>query len=66
MKESQIKQAVSNYEQELRSWVDSQANQQDGYEYEKSFVDFSRRTAQSTLQSAMGALPSNKNRKKKY
>ena len=34
-------------------------------EYEKSFVSFSRSTAQHTLQSAVGELPVNKNAKKK-
>jgi hypothetical protein len=65
MSESQIKEATAHYEQALRQWVQSQSGQTDAYEYEKSFVSFSRSTAQHTLQSAVGELPVNKNAKKK-
>jgi len=65
MTEQQIQQATAQYEAKLRVWLSAQEGQQEGYEYEKSFLEFSRQAAQETLQIVMGKLPESKNNKKK-
>ena len=65
MTEQQIQQATARYEAKLRVWLATQEGEEDGYEYEKSFLEFSRKAAQETLQIAVGELPGSKNKKKR-
>ena len=49
---------------ELETWHQSQTDQQDGYEYERSFVELWRKLGQDVLQESMGRLPKSRNQKK--
>ena len=49
---------------ELEAWHQSQLAQQDGYEYERSFVELWQRLGQEVLQESMGHLPKSRNQKK--
>ena len=49
---------------ELEAWHQSQHDQQDGYEYERSFVELWRKLGQDVLQESMGELPKSRNKKK--
>ncbi len=49
---------------ELEVWHQSQTDQQDGYEYERSFVELWRKLGQDVLQESMGRLPKSRNQKK--
>ena len=49
---------------ELEAWHTSQHDQQDGYEYERSFVELWRKLGQDVLQESMGSLPKSRNQKK--
>lgn len=49
----------------LELWYNSQEDQTDGYEYERSFVELWRRLGQEVLQESMGDLPRSRNQKKK-
>ncbi len=49
---------------ELEAWHQSQTDQQDGYEYERSFVELWRKLGQDVLQESMGRLPKSRNQKK--
>ena len=49
---------------ELEAWHQSQNDQQDGYAYEKSFVELWQRLGQDVLQESMGELPQSRNKKK--
>ena len=64
MTEKQIKESAAAYEAKLRAWAKSQEGQEDGYEYEKSFVAFTREAGQEVLQISLGELPKSKNKKK--
>ena len=50
---------------ELEAWHPSQTDQQDGYEYERSFVELWQRLGQDVLQESMGELPKSRNQKKR-
>lgn len=64
MTELEITQAKEKFEEGLRTWSTSQEGQIDGYEYEKSFVEFMRKVSQDTLQISIGEIPKSKNKKK--
>ena len=64
MTEEQIKEAAAAYEAKLRAWAKSQEGQEDGYEYERSFVEFIRKAAQDALQRSLGEVSESKNKKK--
>lgn len=64
MTQQQISQAKDQFEENLRKWLKSQEGQTDGYEYEKSFVEFMRQVSQETLQISIGEVPDSKNKKK--
>ncbi len=49
---------------ELEAWHAQQHDQQDGYEYERSFVELWRKLGQDVLQESMGELPKSRNKKK--
>ena len=49
---------------ELEAWHKQQKNQQDGYEYEKSFVELWQRLGRDILQESMEELPKSRNQKK--
>ncbi len=49
---------------ELEAWHQNQTDQQDGYEYERSFVELWRKLGQEVLQESMGRLPKSRNQKK--
>ncbi len=49
---------------ELEAWHQSQHDQQDGYDYERSFVELWRKLGQDVLQESMGQLPKSRNQKK--
>ena len=64
MSEQEIQKAVSDYELALRKWSESQQGQRDGYEYERSFVEFIRESSLSTFELSLGTAPLSKNKKK--
>lgn len=49
---------------ELELWEASQKDQQDGYEYERSFVELWRKLGQQILQASLGKVPKSRNEKK--
>ena len=49
---------------EIEAWHTSQHDQQDGYEYERSFVELWRKLGQQVLQESMGEVPKSRNQKK--
>lgn len=65
MTEKEIMAAQEKFGEYLRTWSKSQSGQTDGYEYEKSFVEFMRRVSQETLQLSLGEIPGSKNKKKR-
>lgn len=64
MTEQEITQAKEKFEKHLRTWSESQEGQTEGYEYEKSFVEFMRQVSQETFQLSLGVIPESKNKKK--
>lgn len=42
---------------EIEAWHSQQQDQQDGYEYERSFVELWNKLGQQVLQQSMGELP---------
>ena len=65
MTASAISEAKAQFEARLREWAASQENQTDGYAYEASFVAMMQQVRTETFQTAMGSVPSNKNKKKR-
>jgi hypothetical protein len=58
-------QQIADYvKKEVMIWFSSQENQNDGYEYEKTFVECWRSIGQKVLQQSMGKIPGSKNEKK--
>ena len=49
---------------ELEAWHAQQHDQQDGYDYEKSFVELWQRLGHDVLQESMGPVPKSRNQKK--
>ena len=49
---------------EIEAWHGQQQDQQDGYEYETSFVELWHKLGQQVLQESMGALPESRHKKK--
>ena len=49
---------------EITKWFESQKNQTNGYEYEKSFVECWRAVGQEVFQQSLGKIPGSKNEKK--
>ena len=49
---------------ELEAWQNEQKDQQDGYEYERSFVELWQRLGREILQESMEELPKSRNQKK--
>lgn len=49
---------------ELELWEEGQKNQEDGYEYERSFVELWRKFGQQVLQESLGEIPKSRNEKK--
>jgi hypothetical protein len=50
---------------ELEAWHQSQSNQQDSYEYERSLVEVLRKLGQRILQESVGEVPESRNEKKR-
>lgn len=50
---------------ELDAWHQSQLDQKDGYEYEKTLVEFLRELGQKIMQESVGAVPESRNEKKR-
>jgi hypothetical protein len=49
---------------EIEAWHSQQQDQQDGYEYERSFVELWNKLGQQVLQQSMGELPKSRHKKK--
>ncbi len=49
---------------EIETWHTGQQDQQDGYEYERSFVELWHKLGQQVLQQSMGELPKSRHKKK--
>jgi len=49
---------------ELELWDAGQKDQQDGYEYERGFVELWRKLGQQVLQESLGEVPKSRNEKK--
>ena len=50
---------------ELEAWHQSQLDQKDSYEYEKSLVEILRNLGQKILQEGVGEVPESRNEKKR-
>lgn len=50
---------------EIESWYKSQADQTDGYEYERSFSEMMQKLGWKILQGSVGELPKSRNGKKR-
>ena len=50
---------------EIKSWYESQNDQTDSYEYERSFAEMMQKLGQKILQESMGKLPKSRNGKKR-
>lgn len=50
---------------EIKLWYESQEEQTDSYEYERSFAEMMQRLGQKILQESMGELPKSRNEKKR-
>jgi hypothetical protein len=61
MDEQQISALVK---EEVAKWFESQKDQTNGYEYEKTFVDCWRGVGQKVFQQSLGRIPGSKNEKK--
>lgn len=65
MQEEKIQSIVTNFEQEYRKWLSSQAGQTSAYEYEKSFEEFMNEVKKATLQTTTESEFKSRNSKKK-
>ena len=50
---------------EIESWHKSQGEQEDSYEYERSFSEMMQKLGQKILQESVGDLPKSRNGKKR-
>ena len=55
-------QAVFN--DKMEQWLESQENQTDGFEYERSYVETMQEISSEVFQLSVGEAPKDKNRKK--
>ena len=50
MTEENIQAALAHYETQLRQWQESQQDQTDAYDFEKSFAEFAQEAARKTFE----------------
>lgn len=60
-----IEQATEFFQKRYSEWLKNQQNQNNGYEYENSFVKMMQEVEQEVFQLSVGKVPKNKNIKKK-
>ena len=60
-----IEQATEFFQKRYSEWLKNQQNQNNGYEYENSFVKMMQEVEQEVFQLSVGKVPANKNIKKK-
>ncbi len=64
MQKEQIKaEILSALSAEIDTWLETQSNITDGYEYESRYMLFSRKVNRIVLQKSMGTLPGSRNKK---
>jgi hypothetical protein len=60
-----IEQATEFFQKRYAEWLRNQQNQNNGYNYESSFVKMMQEVEQEVFQLSVGEVPQNKNIKKK-
>jgi len=60
-----IEQATEFFQKHYSEWLKKQQNQNNGYEYESSFVKMMQEVEHEVFQISVGEVPKNKNIKKK-
>ena len=57
-------QLYDHLKAEIEAWHAKQQTHQDGYEYERSFVELWHKLGQEVLQQSLGPVPKSRNQKK--
>lgn len=65
MTEERIQAALAHYEAQLRAWTDDHQDAQDAYEFEESFVRFTREAARHTFEQMTAPEQTSRNYQKK-
>ncbi len=65
MTEENIQAALTHYEAQLRQWQQSQQDQSDAYDFEKSFAAFAQEAARKTFELAVEPQRNGRNHQKK-
>ncbi len=65
MTEENIQTALVHFETQLRQWQQSQHDQSDAYDFEKSFADFAQQAARKTFELAVEPQRKGRNHQKK-
>ena len=65
MTEENIQAALAHFETQLRQWQQSQLDQHDAYEFEKSFAEFAQEAARKTFALAVESERKGRNHQKK-
>lgn len=60
-----IEQATEFFQKRYTVWLKNQQNQNNGYEYESSFVTMMQEVEREVFQLSAGEIPTDKNKKKK-
>ena len=61
-----IEQLKSKFAEQYQQWEKSQQGQNNGYDYEKSFVEMWQQLGQEMFQQSMGEVKKSRNTKKNF
>ena len=65
MTEENIQAALAHYEAQLRQWQESQRDQTNAYDFEKSFAEFAQEAARKTFELVVEPERKGRNHQKK-
>ncbi len=65
MTEENIQAALTHFETQLRQWQESQHDQSDAYDFEKSFAEFAQEATRKTFELAVEPQRTGRNHQKK-
>ena len=63
---STIDQAVVIFTKYYKEWESNPKRMENGYEYEKSFIEMNQKIQKETLEISTGKIPKSKNQKKNF
>jgi hypothetical protein len=61
-----IEQATAIFVKYYKEWESNASRMENGYEYERSFIEMNKKIQRETLEISTGKIPKSKNQKKNF